>query len=324
MFDNVLSFIDRHQSFILTTHDPPDADGLGAELVFAAILKKKEKACRIVNAVPVQGYFRFMDHSSAAEVWDSEKHTSFAEQSALLVLDTCDEYHIGSMREVMKKVEETFTFDHHEPKPHTKLSGFIDATASSTSELAIELASSQGVTLDPYTATAAYAGIVYDSGFFAYPKTSIRTFNAAIKVIEWGAAPNYIYRQLMENGSYAALLLQKQALSTLEFHADKRIAVIVLRKEDLVFSGAEFDDAEGFVNIPLKAQEVEVSILIKEKPSGEVRCSLRSKGKVNVSKIAQGFGGGGHVTAAGFRSSLSTEETLKKLLYDVKERLEKG
>jgi phosphoesterase RecJ-like protein len=228
------------------------------------------------------------------------------------------------MKDILQKVQEVFTFDHHEPNPRRTLTGFTNPEASSVSELAIELTCAMELTLEPHIATAAYTGLVFDSGFFAYPKTTIRTFQAAIKTIEWGADPNYSYRQLMENYSCAALLLQKHAVSSLEFHADRRIAVMVLSKEDLELSGANFDDAEGIVNIPLRATEVEVSIFIKEKPSGEIRCSLRSKGKVNVSKIAQEFGGGGHVSAAGFKSFLSINETKENLLLNVEERLEMG
>ncbi|MDR0441915.1 MAG: bifunctional oligoribonuclease/PAP phosphatase NrnA [Treponema sp.] len=321
MFDNLFSFFDRHQSFVLTTHEPPDADGLGAQLAFAAILRDRGKEYKIINASAIPVIFKFVDHDSVIEILD-EKHHAFMEKSAIIVLDTSDEYHIGAMREVLKKAREVFIFDHHEPKPLAKLTGFADPTAASTTELAVELAQAVGLTLDPHTATAVYAGIVYDSGFFGYKKTTVRTFNAALKTIEWGADPHYVYMQLMESATGSALLLQKQALSTLEFHAGRKIAVLALHKEDFTIAGADFEEADGLVNIPLKVKDVEVSILIKEKSTGEVRCSLRSKGKVNVSKIAQGFGGGGHVTASGFRSAMNVEETLKKLLECMEGRVE--
>jgi phosphoesterase RecJ-like protein len=290
-------------------------------MVLALILKNSGKSFRIINSDPFPAYLKFLDNISVIEEWDAERHPAFLERAALMIIDTSEEYHIGEMRKVLKKVKEVFVFDHHDPGPHSKLTGFIDSKAASISELSIELACRMGVNLDPQTATAAYAGIVFDSGFFAYPKTNIRTFKAAIKTLEWGAEPNHIYRQLMENSSYSAILLQKQALSSMEFHAGKKIAVLILHKEDLEITGAHFEDAEYIVNIPLKAREVEVSLLIKEKPTGELRCSLRSKGMVNVSKIAQEFGGGGHVTAAGFKCSMGIEETLKKLLAGVEDRL---
>jgi phosphoesterase RecJ-like protein len=110
-------------------------------------------------------------------------------------------------------------------------------------------------------------------------------------------------------------------LSTLEFHVQKKVAVQVLHKEDLLTTGAFIEDAESFINLPLRAREVVVSILIKENTEGQVRCSLRSKGTVNVSKIARNFGGGGHVSAAGFRSKKGVEETLKEVLAVVETQL---
>lgn len=317
MFESVISFINRHQSFVLTTHDYPDVDGLGAELILASILKKAGKNFRIINSSDVPVNLKFIEGSIKIEKYDREKHSECIEESAMMILDTSDQNYLGTIKEALKKTKEVFLFDHHEPKRKSKLSGFCDSTSVSTCELAVEFAVFMDVELDLHAASAAYAGIVYDSGFFAYPKTSVRTFKAAIKTLEWGAAPHYIYKQLMENSSYAAMLLQKQALLNMEFHAGKKIAVIILRREDYLLTGAEFEEAENIVNIPLKTKEVEVSLLIKENPEGDIRCSMRSKGFINVSKIAHDFGGGGHLNAAGFRSSESIEEVLKKVLSDV-------
>jgi len=321
MFDSIVSFIDRHNSFILTTHDSPDADGLGAELVFACVLKKTGKKVRIINSSPVPEYLQFLTGGQKIEKWDIQEHSSCLEDSALMILDTSDEFHLGPIREAIKKVKEIFVIDHHDLKPVPGFPGFVDAAASSTSELSIEYACFKNIELDPFTATAAYVGIVLDSGFFAYPKTSIRTFKTAMKTLEWGAAPSHIYKQLMESSSCASLLLQKQALSSLKFYAGKLAAVMILRMEDFEKAGAAFDDVENIVGIPLKAKEIEVSVLLKEKKEGEIHCSLRSKGALNVSKVAQNFGGGGHVTAAGFRNYQGVDETLEKLLSCVESSL---
>jgi phosphoesterase RecJ-like protein len=95
------------------------------------------------------------------------------------------------------------------------------------------------------------------------------------------------------------------------------VAVQILRKEDLEASQASFEDAENFINVPLRSRDIMVSVLVKENREGQIRCSLRSKGKVNVSKIAQSFGGGGHVSAAGFKSKDSIEETLSRVLEKI-------
>jgi len=334
MFEKILAFFERHESFIVCTHDPPDADGLGTELVMAHILTAMGKECRIINASAVPVSFHFMDPDKQIKAWNTDTHNEltelneFVEKSALLIVDTSDEYHIGIMRDILKKVREVFVLDHHEPAPQSVLVGLNDNTASSTAELAVEIAREAGIRLDIGSATAAYAGIVYDTGFFCYSKTSSRTFSAALYLVEHGVIPYHVYSDMMENAPAGALLLHKRVFSTLQILSNGRIAVQVLRGKDLEETGGRFEDAEGFINVPLKAKEIAVSILIKENTEGLVRCSLRSKGTVNVSKIAQNFGGGGHVSAAGFKCPQGIEymlnETLNRIIEKIEEQLEKA
>jgi len=209
MFDSILAFIERHQSFLLTTHDSPDADGLGAELVLASILRTKGKTVRIINSSPVPVNFQFLtEENDMIEIWDPYEHAEFTQRSAMLIVDTSEEFHLGSIRLALKKAREVFIIDHHDQRKVQKLTGFHDPTASSTAELAVEFAIYSGIDLEPHIASAAYTGIVHDTGFFAYPKTSARTFHAAIKTLEWGANPNFIYKQLMESSSCAAIFFK--------------------------------------------------------------------------------------------------------------------
>jgi phosphoesterase RecJ-like protein len=313
----VLDFINRHTSMVLTTHENPDADGIGAEILFAHILRSMKKTVWILNMSPMPERFAFMDPQGMVEVWDEAKHGEAPAQSALMLVDTADEFNTGGMIKIMPRFREVFVVDHHEMSGHATLDGYIDSSASSTCEMVVEIAESLGVKPDVYSAKAAFAGISYDSGSFAYSKTTARTLKAALSLIEAGVIPYEIYGALNESASTSALLLQKQVLSTLDIHARGRVAVQILRKEDLESTGADFEDAESFINVPLKSKDILVSILIKENTEGRIRCSLRSKGQVNVSKIAQHFSGGGHVMAAGFKSALPLEETLTQVLRKV-------
>jgi phosphoesterase RecJ-like protein len=189
--------------------------------------------------------------------------------------------------------------------------------------MAVEFAKELDVPLDLQAARAAYAGIAYDTGFFAYSKTGPRTFRAALDLLELGVNPDDTYRQLHENASVGALLLQKAALSSLNLHCNNRVAVQILRRGDFIEAGALPEDTEGLVNIPIRAREVLVSLMIKETPDGKIRCSLRSKGKINVAKIAQDLGGGGHVNAAGFKSNMDVDRILAIALVMISKHLEK-
>jgi phosphoesterase RecJ-like protein len=317
MTEKVLKFLKRHGSLVLTTHEGADADGLGSELVFAQICRELGKKVRILNSSPLAERFAFMDPRGEIELWNPALTEEIPKNTALVMLDTSDEYNIGKVRDFVSQATEVFVIDHHEINRFNSWDGYIDNTSSSTCEMIVEIADAAGVALNQVSAVAAYAGIIYDTGSFAYSKTSARTFRAALALVEAGVNPYAIYHELNESASTAAILLQKTVLSTLDLRNEGRVAVQILTKEDLETSGAFFEDAENFINIPLRSKDIVVSVMIKENREGQIRCSLRSKGKVNVSKIAQSFGGGGHVSAAGFKSKESIEVTLARVLEHI-------
>ena len=322
MTEIVFEFLKRNNSLVITTHDNADADGIGAELVFYEIAVAMGKKARIVNSQHISENFSFMDKSNIIESWEEAKN-SLPSDAAMLIVDTMDEYHIGHLIDFIPMAAEVMVIDHHEPKEFCELKGYIDSTASSTCEMIVELALEAGIKLSADSAAAAYAGIVYDSGFFAYPKTTIRTFKAAITLLEAGVNPNKIYQELNESASISSLALQKAVQSTMEIFCKGRVAVQMLRNEDIIACGASYEAAEGFINIPMRCKDILVSVLIKENKEGKIRCSLRSKGSVNVSKIAQSLGGGGHVSASGFKSSLNMDDTLTIVMEKINKELER-
>jgi phosphoesterase RecJ-like protein len=317
MIDKLKEFLERHDLFILTTHDPADADGLGAQLVLACILRKLEKKFKIINSSPIPEHFGFMDRDGVIEILDAQKHGALPEQAGVMMIDTADLHNIGQMRDLVCRAKEVFIIDHHQINSTSHFSGICDPTAASTCEMAVEIASAMGVAIGAAAAFAAYTGMVYDTGFFAYQKTSLRSFRSAVTLLELGVNPTEAYQNLCENASLKALLLQKKSFASLELHCNGQIASQVLRLQDFADVGAANDDADGFVNAPLRAREIRVSVLVKESRKGKVKCSLRSKGDIDVSKIANDFGGGGHINAAGFKTELNIDQALALVLTKI-------
>jgi phosphoesterase RecJ-like protein len=240
------------------------------------------------------------------------------------MMDTADLHNIGQMRDPVCRAKEIFIIDHHELLSGSFFTGIYDSSAASTSELAVELAIAADVKLDTEAAFAAYVGIAYDTGFFAYPKTGTRTFNATLALLELGVQPNDVYRHLNENTSTEALLLQKRAMAGLSLHCGGKVAIQSLHFRDFAETGATSDDTYGFVNFPFKSRDIVVSLLLKEATEGKVSCSLRSKvGTIDVSKIAHQFGGGGHINAAGFKSTVSVDQTFAIALAKISDEMGK-
>jgi phosphoesterase RecJ-like protein len=126
-----------------------------------------------------------------------------------------------------------------------------------------------------------------------------RTLRVAASLIEFGASPALIAEQVFDNRPFSATRLMGLTLSTLSSSADGRVTWATVSREAFEHAGASDEDTEGFIN-PIRAvRGTEVALLFREVALGRVRVSLRSTDRIDVSKIAAHFGGGGHRMAAG-------------------------
>lgn len=317
--DELIDYLVCNDHFVVASHDGPDADGLGAAYALVLSLRAIGKKAVPTVAGNIPAKYRFIDK---AEIFVSATASDWPPfdpaETTLIVVDTHDFTYLGSLGDkLLASAGKFMAIDHHELKGDPGRFSFVDPTASSTCELVYLIASKLGVDLPADAAEAIFAGMVYDTGSFAYPKTSKRTLAFASELVRLGVQPYAIHNQLYESSSIGVLILQKMVFSTLELHNENTIAVQTLRRSDLAASGAAYEDAEDLVNIPLQGRTVEVSILFKENPEGRLRCSLRSKGRINVAHIAQSFGGGGHKTAAGFTCTAPLESSKADVLQTI-------
>lgn len=315
-FQPVVEFFARHDRFIITTHETPDGDAIGSECAMARALARLGRRVLVFNADPTPRKFRFLDADGAVQVLESRAQLPRdLERWALLMLDTNDVGNIGQIAElVLPAVSEHFIIDHHENEGDLLAGNFVQKSASSTAEILHSLLAALGVTIDYPIALALYTGIVYDTGSFVYPKTTALTFGIARDLVERGVDPNMVYARVYESNSISALVLHARVMATLQLEHGNRVAVLVLRREMIVESGGIYEEADQLINIPLRSEDIRVSVFFKENLEGLMRCSMRSKGAIDVAEIAQRFGGGGHRTAAGFKCRAPLEETRRDVL----------
>jgi phosphoesterase RecJ-like protein len=317
--DEIADCFKKFDDYIVISHDGPDADGLGAAYALVLALRSiGKKAVGMVSDV-VPPKFRFIDRRGLFGSLATEGSIPFDLAGAtLVILDTHDLHYLGQRAErLLAKVARRMILDHHEVRGDQGELDCLDPGASSTCELVYLIASRLGARLPEDAAEAVFSGIVYDTGSFSYPKTTERTFACALELVRAGVEPYLVHNRMYESSSIGVLILQKAVLSSLELHADNKIALQILRRADLAASGASYEDSEDLINIPLQGRAIEVSILFKENLEGRLRCSLRSKGSVNVAHIAQAFGGGGHKTAAGFTCQAPLERAKADVLQSI-------
>lgn len=318
--EQAAAFLLSGESFILLTHESADADGLGAEYALAKALTALGKRAIVANNEPVSPRFAFIDQANIlSEV--GEAPLPFADYVAIVV-DTIDVDYCGKAgKAVLPGARERLFIDHHDAASPSPSDAYIECETSSTCEMVYELLRSLGVRPALDDLRAIYSGMVYDSGSFVYPKTSARTLEIASEIATCGVVPNEIFRLMYESGTLGALMLRKRVLQSLEVISGGRIALQSLTRKDLKESGARYEDGEELINAPLQCEDVVVSVMFKENSDGSLRCSLRSKGQVDVAKIAQAMGGGGHKTASGFRCRYDLAESRRRVIQTITEAL---
>jgi bifunctional oligoribonuclease and PAP phosphatase NrnA len=316
-FQAAIDFITRTRRFVITAHETPDGDAIGSECAMLRALRAMGKEAIILNADPTPRKFAFLEADTLVTVLDGEgKVPADIGEYSLLMLDTNDIHNIGQVAtQVLPRVREHFIIDHHEGEQDLLAGNLIKKNASSTCEVIFQILSEMQVEIDFPTAEALYTGILFDTGCFIYPKTTAVTFAIARELVTRGVEPNAVYSHVYESNSISALILHSRVLSTLELTFDSHVAILTMSRQMITESGANYEEADQLINIPLRSEDIRVSIFFKENPEGLLRCSMRSKGNINVAEIAQGFGGGGHRTAAGFKCRESLDAA-KKIVLD--------
>ncbi len=315
-FDQLIHSCDE---FILTCHETPDGDAIGSEIALYHGLKQLGKNVRIINNDPAPDKYSFLYNKETIEIASDLKSID-PSGAVVIILDTNDINNTGLVgREILPRASGYFIIDHHESGTDIATGKLIEVDASSTCEILFRLISDLDIDLTEIMAQALYTGIIYDTGCFVYPKTTAYTFQAARKLVEAGAKPYDMYSAIYESNSVSSLKLQSKVLATLELFYNQQVAVQVMEKNVLQETGAQYEEADSLINIPLRSGRIKVSLFFKENQEGLLRCSLRSKGNINVAAIAQKYGGGGHRTAAGFKSPSPLAQIKEMVLTDLSE-----
>ncbi|MDY6968137.1 MAG: bifunctional oligoribonuclease/PAP phosphatase NrnA [Spirochaetota bacterium] len=322
MFHGILNldnFFSHHDKFIISTHESPDGDGLGAEIAFNELLKNLGKTSIILNSDPIPDKYRFIDIDKDINILKNGfEFPKDINEYAVFVLDTNDFDNIGLAYQYLKNmVTDVFIIDHHEGGKDKFEANFIKAEASSACEIVYEIMKHHDFDPSFKAAQALYTGILSDTGSFRYPKTTPETFRIASNLVEIGVDPFKIYEQVYENNSLASFELRAKMLSTMEVHFNKRLILMMLTPDMLIETGAPFSEGELNINLPLTLEGIIASVLIKQDINSEIKVSMRTKGEYDVAEIAMANGGGGHKNAAGYKSNLSFGETRKRVLEDI-------
>jgi bifunctional oligoribonuclease and PAP phosphatase NrnA len=293
MLDRVLQEIRARRRFVVTSHARPDGDGIGSALACGQILRVMGKQADVVMHDGVPRIYQNLPFADLAIQADAVP-ADLSSTDAVILLE-CD----SIRRAGLEGLEKCFliNIDHHASGRNFAHINWIDSTVMATAELVYRLARLACVPVDRDIATCLYTGLMTDTGSFMFEGTNEHTFTVARELVLAGADPALCARHIYFGHSTAKMRLLGAALSNLR--REGALAWIWITQEEMQRFGAREEDCEGLVNYALSIADVQVAIFFRELPDGRYRVSIRSKGEVNVSVVAEHFGGGGHKCASG-------------------------
>jgi phosphoesterase RecJ-like protein len=320
------TLLESPKKVVITTHHKPDADALGSSLGLLNYLQKKGHDVVVVSPSDYPGFLTWMKGEEFVinyEDDNQEKSNALVEEADIIFcLDFNNLYRINSLGDkVCEATAVKVLIDHHlEPEDFADYE-FWSTTAAATAELVYELivALNDRELIDKEMAECLYAGIMTDTGQFKHPNTTKNVHLVTADLIQLGADIAKVGRLIYDNNSLDRLKFTGYALSRkLKVLKRYRTAYFSISAEDLKKYNSKTGDTEGLVNYALSLKDVVFSALIIERPE-TIRISLRSKGEFSVNDFAKDhFEGGGHPNAAGGKSDLGLEETVKKFEKIVK------
>lgn len=274
-------------------HIRPDGDCIGSCMAMYLYLTKNYPELMVdvfLESVPPELMF----------IKDTDKinltYTSNVDYDLFICLD-CGKERLGNAENFFDKAKNTVNIDHHVSNTGTAVNNYIVPTASSACELVYDVIDKDK--LDEDIAKAIYTGMVTDTGVFKYNNTSPKTMQVAAQLISFG----FDFGSLIDHVFYEKTYLQNQILGRALLESirliDGRLIVSVVTMEMMHFYGAKSNDLDGIVNQLLLTIGVDCAMFMYEIEPLVYKVSLRSNGAVDVASIAQLFGGGGHVRAAG-------------------------
>jgi phosphoesterase RecJ-like protein len=211
--------------------------------------------------------------------------------------------------------------DHHASSRNFANFNWVDASFAAVGQMVLRLIDAMGIPLGADIATNIYAALMTDTGNFQFSSTTPVELMDAARLVQCGARPAEIAEQVYHNFTPARIRLLAAVLSTMETEATGQIAWVHMTRDMLESAGAQPEETEGIINYLLQIESVRLAAFFKQEAVDRYKLSLRSKGELDVSRIAEQYQGGGHKNAAGFSVHTDLAEAKSQVLRALQELL---
>jgi len=295
-FKEMMALIVRHESVLVTGHIDPDGDCIGS--MFAIALMLEEMGKKVICYAPGEISELFLKLPGASMLAEHEEASTF-EHDLVIAVDSPNTARTEYFARPCEN-EDVINIDHHPTNEMYGCVNIVDESAAAATILVYRFFKSvapERITAD--VADCLYLGILMDTGGFRFQNVDSEALRIASELIGFGARAYDLAHEYIYVKKFSTLRLLGLVLGSLRLHLGGRAATIEVTSEMLERTGTTLKDSEGFVDYGAALDDVELVALFRETAPGEVRISLRSRNHHDVSALAERFGGGGHVRAAG-------------------------
>ncbi len=313
-----IDLVRRHQRFLLTTHIRPDGDGLGSMLALADVLQAPplSKNVRMTVASVLPPRYDFLDPARRVRRFEPPGD-DYRDSDAVIILDTGTWNQLGDFGNFLRTLPvKKMVIDHHLTQDDLDAVRLVNTTAEATGRLVYEAITALGGPIPASAAHALFVALAMDTGWFRHGNTTPATFTLAADLVRAGARPTEAYECLFEQNTLGRLKLTGLVLSRLQVTHGGRVAHTEILRGDYASTGALPQDSEDLVNYTRSLAGVEVGLFFMEQPRGGVKVSFRSR-RLDVARLAERFGGGGHRLASGAILDTTLDEARNRVLAAV-------
>lgn len=318
------TIIQSNQRFVISSHVRPDADAIGSEIGLARVLEALGKSVKIINTSPTPANLFFLDpQREVRQLGTAATNQDVTETDVHIVVDTSSWAQLSDVGKLMRESSaKRVVIDHHVSADDLGAVEFKDTTSEATGSLIVQLSEVLGVALPVDAATALFAAVATDTGWFRFAAVSSSTMRVVGKLIECGASPPAIFRELYEQGTLAKMHLVGRALQRMKLDCNGELAYTTIEWSEFGETGAVSADTEDLVNECLKVAGTRGAFIAIEQPNRQVKVSFRSRLEaLNVAAVAEKFTGGGHRMAAGATLPGPFANAVSRALESMKEAI---
>jgi len=327
-FQKAFELINKASSILITTHTRPDGDACGCMAALSEVLTNLGKKVQLLLVSPLPQWYQLLFDQKVPVLGEDVSVEQliagkWGEFDLIIILDTNSHSQLLEFDQYLKQADKpVLVIDHHVTSDGLGDVELVDPGAAATALIVYDMFKYADWPITEKIARELFVAIATDTGWFQFSNTDSRVLRTCAELIDAGADPTQLYHDLYENFLPQRFKLMIAMLNTLQLHFDGRYATQYLLQRDFERNGASYTDTENLINECQRIGTVEVAALFVELKDGRIRCSLRSKGAVDVSRIASKFGGGGHKTAAGTYLPGPVPDAMRLIQIEVEKQLQ--